>query len=248
MLAAQLAAARDAATYTAAAIAEQDLDDDAVATLQPRAFAGAASDGRALDTLLDQPLLTTLRALGAGADASLARTIGAAALVRIVVTQVADAGRAAESAALVVRPAVQGWVRQLQLPSCSRCVVLAGKYFRWNAGFSRHPLCDCRHVPTTSRLARDLTTDPAAAVRSGRVTGLSAADTHAIVIDGADVARVVNATRGMTTAAVGGRRLKATTELSRRGVVRLRPEEIYRQAGDDRSRAIALLARHGYTA
>ena len=64
--------------------------------------------------------------------------------------------------------------------------------------------------------------------------------------DGADIARVVNARRGMYTA--GGLRLtrEATT---RRGIgrpVRLMPEEIYRQANGNRGEALRLLRLHGY--
>ena len=47
-----------------------------------------------------------------------------------------------------------GYVRMLNPPSC-RCSVLAGRFYRWNNGFLRHPKCDCVHVqtPATARAA-----------------------------------------------------------------------------------------------
>src|SRR5690606_41067797 len=82
-------------------------------------------------------------------------------LERIAATQVADAGRVATGLGVVARPGI-GYVRMLQPPSCSRCAILAGRIYRRNAGFLRHPLCDCIHIPTTEAAGRDLTTDPRA--------------------------------------------------------------------------------------
>ncbi len=82
--------------------------------------------------------------------------------------------------------------------------------------------------------------------------------------DGADMSRVVNARRGMETAAraqggtggrlttrdVFGRQLATTTEaVTKRGInrqIRLMPEEVYRIAGDNRDEALRLLRVHGY--
>lgn len=268
--AAQLVAAGQADRYVTAALAEQDIDPSPTATVRPRAFAGVASDGRDLTTLLAQPVVAAKVALSGGQRLDDALATGLARLVRLVSTQVADAGRAAESVSLVARPAATGWVRQLSLPSCSRCAVLAGKFFRWSTGFQRHPLCDCRHIPTAEQVAGDLTTDPLTAIRSGRVTGISAADRRAID-DGADIGQVLNARRGMSTASVYGRRVKVTAEgTTVRGAAgkqmradgaaaakdggryrrvqtpRLRPEAIYANAAGDRDEALRLLRRFGY--
>jgi hypothetical protein len=61
--------------------------------------------------------------------------------------------------------------------------------------------------------------------------------------DGADPAKVVNARRGMQTAADG--RLY-TTEAAGRTASRLMPEQIYREANGSRDEAIRLLRRFGY--
>jgi hypothetical protein len=88
------------------------------------------------------------------------------------------------------------------------------------------------------------------------VTGLSKADTRAILEDGADVSQVINAHRGLYTADAYGVRVKATQEgVTKRALAgsrfdskrspRLRPESIY-QIAKDREDALRLLRRFGY--
>lgn len=232
---AQRQAALRADSYVANVLDEQGIASDAAGSVNPTAFAGAASDGRDLGTLLYQPVITTKVALTTGAQMPEAMAAGQAALLRIVATQVQDAGRAAVGVGVAARRRV-GWVRMLQTPSCARCAVLAGKFFRWNQGFQRHPLCDCQHIPTAESAAGDLTVDPRAAIEAGQVTGLSKSDLKAITEDGADVGQVVNARRGMRA---GG--------ITTRGSQRLTPEAIYEQA-DSREHALRLLTDHGYLA
>lgn len=241
----QRAAALDGLTYVPQALAELDLEDAPLGRVDVRPLIGVASDGRPLGSLLREPLIRTKQLIGGGASTEAAMAGGLAALERIIATQVADAGRAAVGLGIAARPRM-GYVRMLSTPSCSRCVVLAGKFFRFNQGFLRHPRCDCRHIPTTENVAGDLTTDPRKAIEAGQVTGLSKADHHAIVDDGADVGQVINARRrsnGMTTTEGTTRRGFAGKSLN--GEVRLRPEAIYAQAAT-REEALGLLRRHGY--
>lgn len=153
---------------------------------------------------------------------------------RLVASLVQEAGNAAEQVASAVRPEV-GWTRVLTPPSCSRCVALAGRVYRWSDGFLRHPQDDCVTMPV-----RDGDTtyaaDPIAMLKAGQVTGLSKADQQAI-LDGADFGQVVNVRRraaGLT---------EAGTALARGG--RPTPAGIYRLAAD-RAQALDLLARYGY--
>jgi hypothetical protein len=153
---------------------------------------------------------------------------------RLVASLVQDAGRAAQSVATTVRPQVRH-VRHLNLPSCARCAVLAGRVYRYSDGFERHPGCDCVMIPTTVANP-DLIYDPAELARTGRVTGLSKADLRALA-DGADFGQVVNVRRkaaGLTDAG---------EVLARAG--RPTPAGIYRLAGS-RGEAVDLLKRHGY--
>lgn len=180
----------------------------------------------------------------------------------LIASEVADAGRSAGQA----EAAGHGWngyVRVLTPPSCGRCTILAGRWYRWNAGFKRHPGCDCVGVPSNDdRASNPLLTDPREAFSTGGVRGVSKADTQAIA-DGADPAKVINATRGLgapgVTAAgrteVFGHTVKYTTEATTKRaawrkanptrLVRLRPETIYREAADQAD-AVRLLKLYGY--
>jgi len=249
VMGAQLAAAQTADDYLAAVLAEQDIDPAAEGALVPSALVGVASDGRELDTLLYQPAIAAKAALAEGATVPRAMAAGQATLDMIVRTQVADAGRVADQVALTARREATGYVRMVVGASCARCIILAGRWYRWNQGFQRHPRCDCVHIPSRESIADDITASPRKIFESmdeaeqDRVFGRAGAQA---IRDGADMARVVNARRGMYTA--GGLRLtrEATT---RRGIgrpIRLMPEEIYRQANGNREEALRLLRLHGY--
>lgn len=251
----QRAAVTDAIAYVPRVLDEQGIGSEPAGRTAIAPFVGVASDGRPLESLLYEPVIRTKQLIGQSATADRAMHGGIATLERIIATQIADAARAAVSVGIASRPRI-GWVRMLSTPSCSRCAVLAGRFYRWNEGFDRHPRCDCRHIPVTENVAGDLTTDPRKAIEAGQVSGLSKADTKAILEAGADPAQVINATRkGAAVTTAGG--LKATTSgTTRRGLagkrlrasgesVRLRPEAIYETAAS-REEAIGLLRRHGY--
>lgn len=246
---AQVLAASQADGYLGDVLVEQGIGLAAEGQVNPRALAGIASDGRPLDSLLFEPVITVKALIGQGATPARAMTSGLLHLDMIVRTQIADAGRVADGVATTTRRKVTGYTRMLSPPSCSRCVVLAGKFYRWNTGFQRHPRCDCRHIPTTEDRAGDTRTDPKAyfhsLTRSEQDKVFTAAGAQAIR-DGADISRTVNAGRGMYTA--GGR--KFTTEATtKRGInrpVRLMPEQIYREAAGNRDQALRLLRLHGY--
>lgn len=242
--AAQTTAAAAADDYVTAALAEQGgRRATAAGTIQPDTFAGIASDGRPLASLLASPAYTTLQRIAVGVDVGPALASGRSALAMIVGTQVTDAGRVADGVSITGRTRI-GYVRMLSTPSCSRCVILAGKHFRWNQGFARHPRCDCRHIPVPETVAGDKTTDPRAYFDSlsGRDQDLTFTPAGAQAIrDGADMNQVVNARRGMTAA--GDR----TFSGPRRGA-RPMPERIYELADGDRDTAIELLRQHDYLA
>lgn len=241
---AQAIAAASAGPYLEDALESQGLPAPGAGRVNVNAFAGVASDGRDLAELLYQPAFRVLARVGQGATVSRAMMAGQLELDMIVRTQIADAGRAADQAALVARPQVTGYVRLLSPPSCSRCVILAGRKYRWNSGFLRHPRCDCRMIPAAEDTADDLRTDPKQYFRSlsppEQDRTFTAGGAQAIR-DGADIAQVVNARKGLYTAA--GRSL--TTQGGRRRSARPTTEQIYRDARD-RDDAIRLLRLHGY--
>lgn len=242
---AQLAAAQLAAAGLADNYVNRVVDVPAEGRVLPAGFAGVASDGRPLITLLQQPVFTALRQIERGATPGQALKMGAFALDMITRTQVADAGRVAVGTAIAARPKLTGYVRMVSGKTCARCLILAGRRYAWNAGFQRHPRCDCRHVPVAEDVPGDVSTNPRAVfdaltgAEQDRLLGRAGADA---VRAGADLARVVNARRGIQTAADG--RLYTTEAAGRRP--RLMPEQIYREAGADRAEATRLLRLHGY--
>lgn len=232
----QRAAAAGADRYLTLVNRELGLDARRVASVRPQAFAGIASDGRPLESLLVEPIITVKEQLTRGATVPEAMRSGERALRLITETQVQDAGRVAVGVSIVAHPELTGWVRMLNPPSCARCVILAGKFFQWSEGFERHPMCDCRHIPASEALMGDLIVRP-----MDYFNGLSEEDQNRYftkagaeaIRDGADIFRVVNM-RGVDRA---GRR---------RPSARPMPEAIYEAADGDRGEALRLLRLHGY--
>jgi hypothetical protein len=53
-----------------------------------------------------------------------------------------------------------GFVRRVNPPCCGRCAILAGRWYRYDSGFRRHPRCDCTLEPTSEGNAHMLVTNP----------------------------------------------------------------------------------------
>lgn len=256
---AQMGVARQADPYVTAALDAEDVDAVAQSPVNPRGFSGYASDGRGLAELLANPAFTVLQVIGSGGGVPRAMAAGRANLDMLVRTQVADMGRYADQVAMTARPHCDGYIRVAVGNSCARCLLLSGGFYQHNAAFQRHPRCDCTQVPSTSTSRLRI---PSPEARYARLTpaqrsyaGFSRADQRAIA-DGADLAQVVNAKRGLYSA--GGRQF--TTEgTTKRGLagerlgagrgkpaIRITPEQIYRDAGGNRAEELRQLYRHGY--
>ncbi|MDH6709755.1 hypothetical protein P3T27_006504 [Kitasatospora sp. MAA19] len=271
----QRRAAAPADGYVTAVVVADGAATEPAGRLAVEAFAGRAADGRPLSSLLYEPWIETRWRLAAGQARPEAMRGGLATLVRQVGTEVPDAGRGAAGVSLAGNRATRGYVRVLNPPSCARCAVLAGIRYRYNAGFQRHPRCDCVHLPVTRYSKGRAASDPKEYFRS-----LSRAEQDRVftqagaqaIRDGADIGQIVNARRGMYTAEAYWQRLRstydATTKRGRffrierqraidRGLIppsgrgfrltthRLLPEEIYKRAGS-RDELIAMLRRYGY--
>lgn len=221
VVAAQSRAVTDADEYTAAVLDELGTPVAPVAEVSTAPLIGVASDGRELDSLMYGAVIHAKGAIARGNAPAAAWEAGRGALLMRVQTQVADASRQAVGLSVAARPGV-GSVRMLNPPSCARCAVLAGRFYRFNAGFRRHPGCDCRAIPSTEATAGDLTVDPRSyfdsltEVEQSKI--FTAAGAEAIR-SGADVAQVVNARRGMYNTVAYGRPVLATHEgITRRGL------------------------------
>lgn len=186
----------------------------AFATPSAAPLVGVAGDGRPLDSLLYGAVTHSRERVAAGAGVAQALWSGGSWLAQAVSTVLSDTGRQGESLGMGVRP-VGGYVRMLNPPSCSRCVILAGRWYPKSSGFQRHPRCDCRHIPASEAVAGEITVDPMAYFNSltdaeqDSVLGKAGAES---VREGADLNQVVNARRGMRQAQVGGRQVLITSE------------------------------------
>ena len=228
----QAAAAALADPYLSAVVAAERADPTVGSRVRPAAFAGYAADGRTLDTLLYLPVITTKQAIGAGLDDVEAMMRGLNQLLRISASEVTSAGRTATGAGIAARSTIQGYIRIAAAPCCARCAILGGKEFGWNAGFQRHPRCDCYHMPAVL-VARGRGRSTGRQLPSGSVTdsrsyfnSLSRREQERIftiagaraIRDGADITSVVNARRGMYTSTAYRQRVRATREgTTRRG-------------------------------
>lgn len=210
----QLVAAAMADRYVDDVLAAQGAPRQPLLDVDPAAFAQTGAAGADLEALLRLPAQRTAYALTQGVDPQTATSLGRGLLTMYARTEIADAGRTASMAASASRR-VSGYVRALQPPTCSRCAILAGRWYRYSSGFNRHPHCDCVHVPAENDIGDDLVTDTLAAIRAGQVHDLTRAERQAIDL-GADPSQVVNARDGMTTAADGRR--YTTTGTTRTGV------------------------------
>lgn len=200
----QLAAADGADLYVAASVAADGLTPEPVAAVAARRFAGITSDGRTLPGLLTQPLIRTLYLRTQGADDATALLGGRQSLRTLVRTEVFDTGRDAVSVAMGLEERVTGYTRQVNLPACGRCILLAGKFYRKNAGFDRHPRCDCIHEVATQVMGPGEVDQNPRTLFDGMTTAQQnkafGRDNAEVVRRGGDIGQVVNARRGMATA------------------------------------------------
>lgn len=220
----QLLAAQQGSASIAPMLAEQGLSTATVGTVATQALSGITSAG--------YPLSTMFEAVQSGAQLSM-----------LVASTIQDASRNGASLQMAVTPSATSWVRMLNPPSCSRCIILAGrKYpnaggrvFKWVGGkwipehaddgaFERHPQCDCTIIPVSEDTAGDIVTDPMLYFESlsredqDRTFGAAGAEA---IRDGADIFQVVNARRGggVRKAQIFGHKAFHTLEgVTKRGV------------------------------
>ncbi|WP_405673264.1 hypothetical protein [Streptomyces sp. NBC_01530] len=219
----QLVAASTGQKYVEAMVRMDGLSSDYMeqaSRVDARSFSGAASDGRALDSLLYLPVIRTKTLIGGGLTLQEAMTSGLFQMQRIAASEVADAGRGAASVAMIANRSVTGYVRTVRSGACARCAILAGRWYRWNADFERHRRCQCFGTPATeARPGRHL--NPMSFFK-----GLSRTEQDrrftiggaTAIRNGADIYKVVNAGRSVQTLDAYGQKVVATLEgTTRRG-------------------------------
>lgn len=168
-------------------------------TLADDAFVGVTGAGLPTETMLYGAVTTAKAAVADGATTREALGRGGSWLSAAFGGMLADTWRGVEGFETYSRP-VAGYVRMLQPPSCGRCVILAGKWYRKNAGFDRHPGCDCVHIPASESIGGDMTVSADRYLGSLNDNELaktlgSRANAQAWRDYGADSRRIVNAYR-----------------------------------------------------
>lgn len=225
---AQRGAAAASADYLGLVSAAQGVDVTNV--INPSAFMSPANE---LPHWLGTAPARVTYDLRRGVPGTIAKQRGLAVLNRMVGTLVQDAGREATGAGIMITPGLNGYYRKLRTPSCSRCAILAGEYYRMEEAFKRHPACDCQHVPVAEVDAYDPEMDPVEMLRRGEVTGISEVARRAILEDGADMYRVVNAQRwGMRTTSMFGKRVT--------------PHMLYKRVGGDYEAFLYEMFKRGF--
>jgi hypothetical protein len=207
----------------AAALAQPYVDtamdgtgDTAMADTVPASFAGMTAGGMTLDWLAGTLYAWLTQAIGAGMSATDASTAGLQRAITYVSTEINDAGRSATQVAETAHPGAAGHERVVHLPACDRCIVLAGKFYRYSSGFLRHPRCDCTMIPVSRQqwengrpenTPDELFASMSEAEQNKRF-GTANAETLRM---GGDMAQVVNARAGMATVKAFGRNMQVTS-------------------------------------
>lgn len=195
----------------------------AAAETNVAAFVGVTGAGTAVADQIAAAPIRAKQAVSEGMSQARALMVGGQWLTATTGTILSDTGRAVETTGMATRD-VSGFVRMLNPPSCGRCAVLAGRWYRKDAGFPRHPGCDCRGIPASESISGDMTLDLHAYLDSldeaGQVKVLgSKANLEAWRDYGAEPQQIINAYRGGIRTAqgtYGGGTVKYTTDASTR--------------------------------
>ncbi|GGR71394.1 hypothetical protein GCM10010252_07170 [Streptomyces aureoverticillatus] len=271
VMAGQMSAAAGAQAFVSASILAAGAGVGPLGMVDAAAFVGLASDARPLASLLYLPAIRTAQALAVGQSAEAASLVGLNQLSMLVGTQITDTARAATAVAMAAEPHCVSYVRVVRLPACARCIILSGRQYSYSTGFKRHPRCDCGMQPMTDAEWKQTDTPEDLFRRMSpeeQRKRLGPAALKALE-SGADLGQLVNARRGLATAATGRGPVKVTTEgTTKRGIggkalnsgfqkspggryerakeSRLMPETIFKLAGNNREHQIAMLRKHGY--
>ncbi|WP_181771277.1 VG15 protein [Amycolatopsis pittospori] len=265
----QINAAALAAPYVSDVLADEPTVAQPPAVI-PAAFAGVTTTGLPLASLADLLFVRLLADIGAGMSTADALLSGLRRALTYTATEITDAGRTATHVQLIADTRAAGYERVVRLPACDRCIILAGRLYRYSQGFRRHPRCDCTMTPVTREQWREenLANHPRAlfdAMTEHDQNSRFGAGNAAAIRAGADLSQVVNARRAAmpiagrwtTTQGISSRGLAGI----RMGQLRTQPGHRYRMSqfarptagqligdfsGASRPELIAALRRYGY--
>ncbi|MFK0249275.1 hypothetical protein ACIQUM_31640 [Amycolatopsis azurea] len=265
----QINAAALAAPYVFEVLADEPAPAQVPAVV-PAAFAGVTTTGLPLASLADLLFVRLLADIGAGMSTTDAMLTGLRRALTYTATEITDAGRTATHVQLIADTRVAGYERVVKVPACDRCIILAGRLYRYSQGFRRHPRCDCTMTPVTREQWREANLDnhPRALFDSMTEHDQNlrfGAGNAAAIRAGADLSQVVNARRAAMPVAGRWTTKQGTSSRglagTRMGQLRTQPGHRYRMSqlgrptagqlitdfsGASRPELIAALRRYGY--
>lgn len=207
VLVAQGFLASEAAAFVPAVIAATEgvVATDAAAQTNTAALVGVTGGGFAVADSLAAVSLVALQAVAGGATTTKALETSASWLQQTVGTILADTERSSGAVTRYTRKV--GYIRMVNGGACGRCVILAGRWYRQNAGFLRHPACRCFGIPASENVAGDWQTDPLEYFHSlndaQQIKLMGSVANAQAVRDGANMGQIINAyrrSRGMSFA------------------------------------------------
>lgn len=230
--------------------------DSPLARPRTGGLAGVTHDGMPVESALGFVTVKAKQAVGAGKSPRMALWSSGLWMAASINTMLADTARGAEQLQSSVYP-TGGFVRVVNGSACIRCVVLAGKWFRWNDGFERHPQCRCLHVPAGQAMGGDWVTDPYGLFNSldeaGQIKLMGSVSDAQAIRDGADIFQVANARTGLSKSgrftSYGTHKTSFAAKRMPAGYKRLTPGTIYERSvtGNwSRERTLAELEKYGY--
>jgi hypothetical protein len=231
---------------------------------------GLTGAGYPVGDSLSAVTIRAKEAVAAGATTPGAISTAGSWLGQSAMTVLADTMRGAEGLSRYSRNV--GYIRMVHGGACGRCVVQAGKWFRTNAGFLRHPRCRCTHVPASEDVGGDWQTNPDAYFNSlsgeQQIKLMGSKSNAQAVLDGADISQLVNAysrsagmqfaqvspissrngikfTSSGTTRRAGAAQQQAALRRNGPSQMRVMPESIYRRA-PNREEALRQMKLYGW--
>lgn len=135
---AMIGSAANGARLVPAQLAQAGHAVSPAATVVPEAFGVRTMLGVDVGQALDSTRIRTKLAVADGKTVEEALDVGEQWLDGLIRSVMADVDRAAQQALITATPRM-GWVRIVPAPACKRCAVLSGRWYRFSAGFARHP-------------------------------------------------------------------------------------------------------------
>lgn len=240
----QLEAALLALPYLRGAAAEAGVATASTASASPQAMVAGSFTAEKLADILGGSVRLTKFRIAQGYEREDALKSGGQRLLALGDTLTRDVGREALQADSILEPHCVGYERVVPLPACSRCLLLAGKFFKDNQGFPRHPACNCYHAPVYEADGKRYGGAPDGHTPDELFERMSTAEQNAALGKDADLVRSgkVSLQDAVNT------RMRSPDKLDRAHVAARTPKGLRLRYGSDPIKFAEEMAKAGYLA